>query len=179
MYTFDTKDSIDKWKANEGSKIEWQENGADTNSGCLKVAGGHTSVDSPRLKFACADNVISFDYYAHGTSAIRLRLSVASEDHRARYGRFGNLIMRKITQDKWVHVEVKLADVPGMADAGAAKAFPELEYDRFAFISAESVGADGYLLIDNVKLVGPGDVPTPAAVPVAAAAAPASANQKQ
>ena len=51
VYTFDTKDSIDKWKANEGSKIEWQENGADTNSGCLKVAGGHTSVDSPRLKF--------------------------------------------------------------------------------------------------------------------------------
>ena len=160
-YKFDTKDGIEGWEANGESKVEWQEGGADKSAGCMKISGDHASADAPRVGFKCGDNVVSFDYFAHGTSAVRMRLSVAGAEARTAYGRYGNVFLRKVEQDKWQHVEVKLIDVPGMADSNKGKAAADLQYDRFGFSSVEKVEDGAYILIDNVKMGPPAGAAAP------------------
>jgi hypothetical protein len=167
-YKFDTKDSIDGWVAND-AKVEWKEGGADKSAGCIKISGGHPSADSPQVSFKCDSSVISFDYYVHGADTMRLRLSVAGADNQKKYGRYGNLAIRKVEPDKWLHAEAKLMDLPGMAEDNKAKAFPELEYNRIGFSTLASGEEGGYILIDNVKLT------TPAAPASSQSSAPASA----
>jgi hypothetical protein len=166
-YKFETKDGLEGWTANPDSKLTWQEGGADKSAGCLKIAGDHASVDGPRVTFKCADNVVSFDYYAHGTDGIRMRLSVVGAEPQKTYGRYGNHFIRKVEQDKWHHVEVKLIDFVGMADSNTGKATPDLEFDRFGFMSITAVEDGGYIQIDNVKM-GP---------PAAPGAAPGATTQ--
>ena len=161
-YKFDTKDGLEGWTANGESKVEWQQGGANNGPGCMKLSVDHASVDGPQMKFTCADHVISFDYFVHGGDSMRLRVSVAGADNRTKYGRYGNLMIRKVEPDKWHHAEVKLLDIPGMAEEGKAKAFPELEYERIGLCSIAAID-DGYILIDNVKMGKPAAAAAPAA----------------
>jgi len=161
-YKFDSKDSVEGWTANGDAKVEWKEGGAGESAGCMKIAGDHASADGPMTSFKCDENVISFDYYVHGTSTCRVRFSVASAENRTKYGRYGNLMIRKVEPDKWLHAEAKLIDLPGMAEENKAKAFAELEYNRFGFSSIEAVGDGGYILIDNVKMGKAGAAAAPA-----------------
>ena len=151
-YKFDTKDSVEGWVANGDAKVEWKEGGPDKAPGCMRVTGDHASVDSPVVNFKCGENTLSFDYYVHGTDSFRMRLSVASADDQKKYGRYGNLMIRKVEADKWIHVETKLADVLGMAEEGKAKAFADLAYNKIGFSSIAAVEAGGYIQVANVKM---------------------------
>jgi len=164
-YKFDTKDGIEGWAANGESKLEWKEGGAGNSAGCMKMSGDHASADSATVNFKCDENVISFDYYVHGTPTTRLRLRVAGAENQKKYGAYGNLMIRRVEPDAWHHVEAKLLDLPGMAEGGKAKAFPELEYTKFGFSSIEAVGEGGYIMIDNVKMGKAGGTTAPPAAP--------------
>jgi hypothetical protein len=161
-YKFDAKESIEGWTANGDSNLEWKEGGAEKSAGCMKIAGDHASADGPTTRFKCGENVISFDYYVHGTSTCRVRFSAAGAENRTKYGRYGNLLIRKVEPDAWHHAEAKLIDLPGMAEGNKAKAFAELEFDRFGFCSIEKVEDGGYIMIDNVKMGKAGATAAPA-----------------
>ena len=152
-FTFDTKDDLAGWQANDPTKAQWQAGGVGNSAGCLKLSGGFCSADSPFLHFTALDNAISFDYYVHGDTTFRMRVSVLSEEARAKYGTYANLLIRHPEQDKWVHKEVKLVDLPGVENDNTAQATPEIQYRKLSFCTIDVAPTDSYLLIDNVKLV--------------------------
>ena len=150
-YKFDTKDNLEGWTPNEASKAEVIEKGAGGSACCLKLSGKDCSVESPSISFKCNDNVISFDYFVHGAASIRLRLCVKGEENITKYGKYGNLFLRKIEPDQWLHAEIKLADVPGAAESNKAKAYPELEYRKLGIMTYCDTD-DYFVQLDNIKL---------------------------
>ncbi len=153
-FVFDTKDDIQGWTANEGSKAEWKAEGAEKSAGCLKLTGGHLSADSPVVAFTGADT-IAFDYFLHGADTLRMRVKTVGEDAIKKYGGYGNLLLRKadVQQDKWVHMDVKVADLKGTAENNTGKATPEMQFNKLGLMTISAAPDDAYLLVDNVKLV--------------------------
>ena len=153
-YKFDKDGEVHGFTANEGCRIAWHKGGAGGSAGCMKITGGHASVDSAIATFKAADNIISFDYLVHGSETLRLRVNVTGAENVKKYSRFGNYILRRVKQDTWLHAEVKLVDIQGMGEA-KPKAYPELQYRSISFMTMEAVGEGAYVLIDNVRMGKP------------------------
>ena len=152
-YPFDQGGELHLFKAGEDSQIAWKAGGALGSIGCLKVTGRNEAIaESEVIWFRSGSSTISFHYYSHGFTRLRLRLNTAQTDDRQKFGVYSQNFFQNLPQDQWVFVQLKLADLKGSAPGNPA-GYPELVFKSFT-IFADPAGADSYLLLDNIR-VGP------------------------